>query len=225
MKDPGLLTAMQVSIVTAAIDLIPLLVALFCWQHIKRLKILVSFCMMAFITDIMLIYFAYHAWPNIGVVTLFSWLEFTLLSYLFAGWQSNLSLKRILQWGPFIMPLWMLFWLVGYDPGVVLCAAKVSECIVLAAVALQTLHVFSRDPQTPGRIPKFWISGGVLLYFAGNASVFTAYLLLEIRDSALLHLALNVVANIFYSLAFLTQRTSVSGSFAPRGQETPGFPA
>jgi len=208
-----MLSSLENTLLTAIIDLLPLAIGFHFRNCLSReLKVLLIFISIAFSTDIVLIYCAYHKMPNMGLVSIYSLLEFGIFYCLFSIILGVRRLNRFL-WGGFLtltfLPTISLAWVSLSD---LLHMVKIAECAILISLALYTLYSLIHDDSGPVlKEPKFWIATGVLIYFSGNALFFTTLPFLKTNTIWTLHLVLNLIANLFYTGGFLSRRRLTTG--------------
>ena len=208
-----MLSSLESHLLTTAIDLSPLVVGFFLRKRLCReLGMLLILTSMAVLADSVLIYYAYHKMPNIGLVTIYSLLEFGAFYYLFCILLAVKRLGRFLWAGLLALTILPAIGLALSSLMDVLYTVKIAECAILIPLALYTLYSIIHDDSEPVlKEPKFWIASGVLVYFSGNALFFTTLPFLESNTIWALHLILNLIANLFYTGGFLSQRRSKTG--------------
>lgn len=147
--------------------------------------------------------------PTIVVFHIFTLVEFILLSSIFIQWQQTRSLRRATV---VLVILFSLLWLYikrtaddsAFDSLVVTVEAVI--LVGLAVISLLTLAL-----ENTGNLfgnPRFWVSSGVLLYFAGNLIVFALFNQLSQQKEDMLnawrfHAVLNFIAHVFYMTGYL----------------------
>lgn len=198
--------------VAAAADILPLLAGLTYVRHLNRpLRLLILFYLFILGVNVSNIYSHIHQVSNLWGLNAFIMVEYAFLAYIFSFWIDRPKVKKLLQTS---IPLMILSWVI-----VKLCGAtlfdtlhyfKVVESSLLISLSTYKLHKITSESESPSyQLPEFWISVGVLLYFSGNILLFIAMkLFLDMQLFAkvwMIHVGLNVVANLFYSGGFLSQ--------------------
>jgi hypothetical protein len=205
--------------VTVISNLIPFVVGLILYRYlVKELKILLIYFLTAISVDIIGIFLALNSVNNLWLFNIFTVAEYSFFIIIFSFWQKK-ELKRKFQ---FSIPLFFLIWLIiqiiigtfnklNYP-------SMTIEGIVLATIAFYTLYNLSLDTKKLiYKDKRFWIAFGVITYFTGNLLLFSFGYLIEtdFMDSAwLIHSALNITANIFYTGGYLCYhpRLNIGGS-------------
>lgn len=217
---------MYMAIAALLIDLLPFCVGVYCWRYLSRpLQVLLAFNLFTIVIDISTVFAAASNASNLWQMAIFTLVEYGFLVYIFSIWQSNVTLRNGLR---ISIALWALAWCIAWLSGATIPAMlhqfQLVESIMLISVSTYTLHKISNQASTATRrVPAFWISVGVLFYFAGNFLLFAA--LKFIVDPALfaklwlIHLGLNMVACIFYAGGYLSnRRLKVYGSSSSEPQ-------
>jgi hypothetical protein len=205
--------------VTVISNLIPFVVGLILYRYlVKELKILLIYFLTAISVDIIGIFLALNSVNNLWLFNIFTVAEYSFFIIIFSFWQKK-ELKRKFQ---FSIPLFFLIWLIIQ---IIIGTFKklnypsmTIEGIVLATIAFYTLYNLSLDTKKLiYKDKRFWIAFGVITYFTGNLLLFSFGYLIEtdFMDSAwLIHSALNITANIFYTGGYLCYhpRLNIGGS-------------
>lgn len=149
---------------------------------------------------------------NLWVYNTYTAVEYTLLIMMFTSLLEGKRLRRILLWS---IPVFIVIW------GLATFLLTVSdqfhsiflsiESVVFVFIAVMTLVKEMRDSSVLlVDNPVFWVSSGVLVYFAGNLLVFT-FIDQLLKDTEVgmlsawvIHAAMNVSKNIIYSIGFLS---------------------
>ena len=196
-----------------AADVLPLLVGLACLRYLdKPLRLLVLFYVFILGVNATNIYSIQNKVSNLWALNIFLLAEYAFLAYIFSLWLDGGKVKKLLHISiPLMITAWIAAKLAGVSLFGTLHQFKVAESILLILLSTYTLHRITSQSETPNyRLPEFWISVGVLLYFSGNILLFIAMkLFLDMKIFAkawLIHLGLNIIANIFYSGGFVSQR-------------------
>jgi VanZ family protein len=154
--------------------------------------------------------------PNLWIYNTYTAVEYSLLIIMFVFLLDGKLFRRVLLAS---IPLFIVIWVLATlnleksDPfhGVFLSI----ESVVFAILAVATLVKEMRDSSTLlVDNPIFWVSAGVLVYFAGNLLVFAfidKLLQTTLKNSEvgmysgwLIHTAMNVSKNILFAIGFLS---------------------
>ncbi|MEE9238408.1 MAG: hypothetical protein V3U58_02490 [Thermodesulfobacteriota bacterium] len=125
--------------------------------------------------------------------------------YLFSYWQVD-KLKSVLR-GSIVLffLIWIVskFWIEDFKSMDNFTSSLSS--LLIASIALFTLvTILMETPVTPiYKLPKFWVSTAVLIYFAGNLFGFALSSIIIVWP---IHNILLIVANLGYAGAFLCRR-------------------
>ncbi len=153
---------------------------------------------------------------NLWLYNTYTAVEYSLLILMFTQLHEGKRFRRLLLGSiPVFIVIWIIatFFLEATDDfhGVFLSV----ESVVFVIIAVITL-VKEMSDSTVLLVdnPIFWVSAGVLVYFAGNLLVFAFIdqLLKETLENSqvgmysgwLIHTAMNVTKNILYAIAFLS---------------------
>ncbi|MFA6235239.1 MAG: hypothetical protein WC824_13775 [Bacteroidota bacterium] len=149
---------------------------------------------------------------NLDIYNAFTALEYFFLMLMFSTWYEKGKLQSFMLYS---IPVFLVVWITAKY------ILKVSdqfdsillsiESVVFVILSVLTLMKEMRD----SRVllvdnPVFWISSGVLVYFAGNLFVFALIDQLlkdtvsRLHSAWLIHATLNVSKNILYSLGFIS---------------------
>ena len=153
----------------------------------------------------------FHHRPNLFLAPIDTAIELVLLGLVYRRALWPLAVARYLPWG---IGLFVLGTALTYSPR--LDTAQFSpvqhfiESVALLALALLYLRQLLQPPLTLApleREPMFWVSAGVVLYFAGNCLIFltsnyTLHLSLALsREVWTVHALLYAFLNGFYVVA------------------------
>ncbi len=202
----NLLTPLQFVVITAAIDFIPLAFGFFSRLRLNKFqRVLFWLIAISFAADLCLVYLSYNRLPNLALVTLYSLLDLAFFCYIFSLWQGDRFFgKALISLGYLFVPVSIVLWLTLDDLLSLNKWVNIFESLLFVTLALHTIGGLSRYKTVlrPQREPRFWISFGALLYFAGAGGV---YLSLDQGwpQLGVLHLSLNLIANLFYSVALM----------------------
>ena len=201
------------TLLTTIIDLIPLAIGFHFRNYLSReLRVLFIFISMAVSADVVLIYYAYYKMPNIEIVSTFSLLEFGIFFYLFGILIGVKQPNRMIVASFLALTILPTISLAWVNLSHVLHIIKIAECAILIPLSLYALYSIVKNNSNPEiKEPKFWTASGVLIYFSGNALLFTTIPFFETNVVWLLHLILNLIANLFYTGGFLSRRRSKTG--------------
>ncbi len=194
-------------------DVFPFAMGLFCLRHLDSdLQVFLVFSTFVLLVDAGILYTSLNKLSNLSLLNTFLLVEYACLAVVFSMWQPNKMLKRLLRTSIGLMlGAWLILWLGGASLGKLSHQFSVIVSIIFIAVSTYTLHHLTVQSAAPSlHVPAFWISVGVLIYFAGNVLLFGATNLFV--DAALiakvwwLHTILSIIANVFYCGGYLSQR-------------------
>lgn len=150
--------------------------------------------------------------PNLPLLHVFTVLQFCLLLLIFR--QELIPLIPV-RWFPIILVSFVVFAVIdaslisglqSFNP-----LARLVESILLLFFSLAYLYKTLNEMRVERleREPSFWISSGLLIYFAGGFLIFiSSNYLMPLEMTAFLfwglHAVLNTILNLFYSAALWT---------------------
>lgn len=149
---------------------------------------------------------------NLIVYNVFTGVEYAFLVLMFTHWWESVTLRRVLMGS---IPVFIVTWIAAnyafeVTPQEFNTVFLSIESVLFVILAVSTL-VKEMQNGTVLLVdnPVFWVTSGVLIYFAGNLFVFTLMdLLIQKTDIPphsvyLIHTVLNIVKNILFSIGFL----------------------
>jgi hypothetical protein len=191
--------------------LLPLAIGLVRWKkldHIQRILMLLLF--ISFLFEFGAVWVNEQlGLPNLPLLHLFTVIQFTILISIFHKTLAPLFSNRWL-WGLLIgfglfavADALFLSSLQSFNP-----LARLVESLILIACSFLYLNKTLQELkiQHLDREPMFWISAGVLIYFAGGFLIFiSSNYIMPIKLTFFLfwglHAVLNTIANLFYFIA------------------------
>ena len=174
-------------------------------------RYLVWLSLLALVMTVITTVLAYNHRPNLFLSPIDTAIEFTLLALMYRRVLWPLAVARYL---PVVIGLFLLGSALTYQPR--LTTAEFSpvqhfiESLVILGLVLVYFHRILRPPITLAPLeyePMFWVSAGLLLYFAANSLIFLTsnYILLHFRELSrmlwTIHALLYTFLNIFYVIA------------------------
>jgi len=190
---------------------VPLVIGLFCAQYYTRdLKIFVGFLAAGAITEVAGRFFAAHYGNNIWLLNIYFGVEYVLIALCVSYWHHP-------PWKMYIrrsIPVFILVYgLTLYGNGDITTLNTMGKFLqsglvmILAIITLSKLFlhptekIFSTYP--------FWITIGILLYFAGTSFVWLFGSIIfanNLFDHWSIHSILNISAYILYSIGLVWAR-------------------
>ncbi len=191
-------------IISGLSSLLPLIIGLHLYRRLNiEMKILTILFTFILIVEILGFYLSFIGINYIWLIHLYTLLEYSLLMLIFSYWQKNNVLKRNLRLSiPFFTFIWIgaKVFMENLNQWDNYTASL--ECVLLVGVSAYTLFELSKDNTiTIYKVPRFWVSGAVLIYFAGNLMVFSLINIIIITWP--IHSALNIISNLCYTGGFL----------------------
>lgn len=193
-------------------SILPIVAGLFNRRHlIKPLVLLLLYASIVFAVEVssVLMIRVFSA-PTTTLYQVFTLIEFILFSMIFYQWQAK-GAQQVLTRA--IVVLFSVLWVyVELTAHVTLFDSLVVsvEAVLLVILAVTSLLMLALE--NTGNVfgnPRFWVSSGVLLYFAGNLIVFAVFNeMSEQKDATALniwrfHAVLNIIAQAFYMTSYL----------------------
>ncbi|MEN0004592.1 MAG: hypothetical protein AAF798_10620 [Bacteroidota bacterium] len=190
--------------------ILPALVGLFNTRQLRNnQKAILLLVLLSIATEVAVYWIAYNSGLHNIVFYLFTIAEFTLLAYVFTqNWERNDKTK--VAWIAIIF--FTLFVLLDmlYLSGIEQFNSYSTsvEALLLIGFALSFFYITLRELKIKylEREPLFWISTGVLLYFASSLFIFLFTNTVNASMEALfiiwgIHGIFRILLNIFYSIA------------------------
>ena len=197
-------------------DLIPLWLGLRVFRNLnKHLMILLAFFILTVAFNAVFIFLSFYKLSNLHFLNLFALVQYSFFIYVFSGWQTKKKLRMGLQFSILLSWFfWMGFKIFGMSFGDLLYFTVTIASVILVIVSVDTLLSLNRDNSiTIFRYSSFWIAGGVLIYFAGNMLLVAFSIFVKVGSLWLIHVGLNIIANICYAGGFISQsRLKIGGS-------------
>lgn len=150
--------------------------------------------------------------PRLWLFHFFTLLEYALLIFAFSYWH-NFRVKKILRWSILVFAIIWFMAKLSLEKFSEWDSYTVSlESVILISVSAYTLFNMGKRSDSLFREPQFWISGAVLIYFAGNlwnfalGNIILSWYNQNINVTWPIHSILNITCNISYAGAFLCLR-------------------
>ena len=174
-------------------------------QLSREMKILLCLIGIALSTDFVLLYLATHHINNLWLMHFYTLLEFSLFMLIFSSWQKNKFSQKLLRLIILIyIPIWFSAKFLLEDFSSFDNFTSSLSGTLLTGIAIYTLLILKKEVDCNILIEKrFWVSTGVLFYFAGNLFIFALGSTIAVWS---LHNIINICANICYAGGFLSQR-------------------
>jgi hypothetical protein len=191
----------------------PLVLALLGWARLdKGMRFFaVLLCLVLLSETTAFLLGGYFKVNNLFIYDIFTAVEYVFFILVFSSWHG----KNILRTSMLVsIPVFLLVWIaakmpVGLSGGFDSVFLSV-ESVVFVFISVVTLAKEMRDSEVLlVDNPRFWISSGVLVYFAGNLFVFA--LIEQLLEPSIprnhtawmIHTTLNVTKNVLFSIGFL----------------------
>jgi hypothetical protein len=178
----------------------------------RGLRVLVLYAGIAFLTEVISFILVRQGIKTLFISHIFTVIEFAFLVLIFSLWQKNRMLSLILRAtipiNTFVVFMGLLFEGATHFNSFSGPLAN----LVLVAASAHTLFELNKEEHyvSVWRLPQFWVSSGVLVYYASTLVVFSLTNVL-IQDLELLktvflaHAVINSVTNLVYTGGFLCQ--------------------
>ncbi|MFZ1729801.1 MAG: hypothetical protein WAV84_06700 [Bacteroidota bacterium] len=179
----------------------------------KGLRYFFSLLVLVLITETSAFALSAFLKPNLDVYNVFTAFEYLFLMLMFSAWYENGKLRSFMLYS---IPVFLILWFAAkyiFDLSDQFDSYLLAiESVVFVILSVLTLMKEMRD-STVLLVdnPVFWISSGVLVYFAGNLFVFALIdqllkdTISPLHSAWFIHAALNVSKNILYTLGFRAQ--------------------
>ncbi len=171
--------------------------------------LLLVYASIVFLVELANAFVVQYGTRTIVVFHVFTLIEFVLLSSIFITWQTS-RLHRQLTFALILLfaLLWMYVKRTSDDTAFDSLVVTVESVLLVGLAVTSLLLLALENTGTLFGNPRFWVSSGVLLYFAGNLIVFALFnQLSQQKDDVLnawrFHAALNFIANVFYMTGYL----------------------
>jgi hypothetical protein len=173
----------------------------------RGLKILLSYFVIAALSDGLVLFLSFENIHNIWLFNVFILIDYGFLAFAFSYWQKSLTMERLLRLS---IPVFVLVWLgakvfhvESFDQ--MNSFSRSLESLLLIAISLSILSELHEESNFQARrSARFWIGTGVLIYFAGNLIIFATS---ETGTSLALlwwiHATISIVANLCFAAGFL----------------------
>lgn len=192
--------------------LIPFVIGIFFYRKLgKDLKIFLLLLAISVIVEAIVDYFAFLKINNLWLFNIYFLIDYSFFMIVFSLWQDNRKIKNTLRISiPVFFIIWLIFLFILGGFLKFNYVARYIECIIFTIVSLYTLYKIGLDGDIlVYKDYRFWISLGVLIYFAGNIFIYALGFLMdsEFMDSAwIIHNSLNITHNLCFAGGFLCLR-------------------
>lgn len=186
-------------------SLIPFIAGIISYRFGKEdMRIFAIFFGIAVVSDLFLMYTAAQHMNNLWALHVWSLVEYCFLAYVFSYWQKNNTFRRLLRWS---IPVFIIMWLVAKLISMEVMTqfhnyTRSIGSMILIVVSVTTLYRLS-ESEGIFRLYQFWISLGVLIYFAGNIIWFSVNNIVLVGSLLFMHSIVNIIANLLYTGGFL----------------------
>lgn len=195
-------------------NIVPLAAGIRCRRLLEsEMRLFLLFVLIAAVTESTASVLSHLNVVNWWMLNVYTILEYVLVIWVLSHWQRE-RMKTALQVS---IVVFGIVWIVSkftiedfHSPDTY--TQTISSTLVLAASTISLLRLTPPNGSTMLRDIRFWVTGGLLLYSAGNL---TAALLLDkvvslkFPDAMIvyqLHWALNILVNLMYTFGFLSVR-------------------
>lgn len=154
----------------------------------------------------LLLYPIHAIWgSNLWVFHVFTLLEYSLLVLVFSYWQKTDILRKALRLS---IPVFALIWilakfyvedLTSFDN----FTSSLENAVIIGVSGYALLELGKEDLNSLSREPRFWVSSGVLIYFAGNLILFAISSVIMMWWT---HNVLRIIYNLCQAGGFLCLR-------------------
>lgn len=201
----------NLSVLSLAIAGLPALY--FFKKHEKPMRVFASFIAVSIGFEIYAMITAAHGTNNMGALHVYTVIEYSLIAYFFSLLDNFSSIKKIILLSALFFSIGSLIYsfvfadLVRYN-GI----TRTLESAVLTLLGFYYYYRLFENEQYVSitKYSYFWVNSGIVIYFFGNFVIAITYNTLlthktpEItRDFWNVHSLLNIIANIFYLIAFI----------------------
>lgn len=186
-------------------SLIPFIAGIISYRFGKEdMRLFTLFFGIAVVSDLYLWYTAMHNVNNLWALHIWSLVEYCFLAYVFSYWQKSSTFRKLLRWS---IPVFMILWLVAKLVSIEVMSqfhnyTRSIGSMILTITSVVTLYRLN-ESEGIFRQYQFWISLGVLIYFAGNIIWFSINNIVLVGSLFFMHSIVNIIANLLYAGGFL----------------------
>lgn len=199
---------------------LPIVAGVRMYSHLpKELRVLFWYCVLALIVGVSEIILAFHRINNHWLGYLFAPISFSLFAYILSAWQPHHVMKT-----GFLLTIvgYVLFWAVSIymieDTRTFSKLVQPVRAVLLVLLSSITMVATTKvENVSPLRHSGFWVSGGILIYFAGMAILLTMSNVLfrigvETHRTVWVSIqtSTHLVLNIFFTMAILCRRPTLT---------------
>ncbi len=187
--------------------------------HTRELRIILWYCLVSLFAGLLATILAYRGINNHFVIHLFAPVQFSMFVYILSRWQPQALIQKLFIGTIF---LFIIFWSWGFfmveDLRSFSTTTRPVTAVLLVLASAVTLVQTVRASHLPlSRTPAFWISSGILIYFAGMSVLFSmSNMLLTVSIETLrllwapIQSSLHLTINIFFAIGFLCLRPKLT---------------
>lgn len=183
----------------------------------RQMRLLIVYFGEGLFAEILFAYLGSKGINNLWLLHLFTIIDYCLLIAVFALWQKNILLRRILQISiPLIIILGIISILYLENIRHFNNFTRPMTSLILTMVSAYTLFELNTEKIVSlFREPRFWVCSGVVLYFTSTLLIFSlSNILLNLPHHLVrvifeFNIIMNIVANIIYTRGFLCQVRTV----------------
>lgn len=183
--------------------------------HTKELRIMLWYCLVSLLAGLLGTILAHREINNHFVSHLFTPVQFSMFVYILSHWQPQALVRKIFIAAIFAF---IIFWALGLfmleDLRSFSTITRPVAAVLLVLASAVTLVQTVRTGNLPlSRTPAFWISSGILIYFAGMSVLLSMSNMLLTASIQTLRLiwtpiqgTLHLTLNILFAIGFLCLR-------------------
>ena len=191
------------------------IMGIYMYKNLSRImRILLYFTIISLFLNISIYYVGFYWKNNLWIFHISTLIEFSFLAYIFSCWQEKTIIRKIFRAGIFgFAVIWIISKIFFEDFSAVDNYTSSISNAVLTGMSAFTLITSAQDGSKPILSdPRFWVSSGVLIYYAGTfftLALSNALPQLAISDASAMwaiHNIMAIISYLFYMRGFLSQR-------------------
>lgn len=183
---------------------------------VKENRLFFFFTIAALCSELITFTLAINGIRNLWMLQIYSLVSYTLLALLFAHWLQPDPISRLVRYSVLLYGIvWTgakVFGIEGInDPAHFTHPIASTALVIISSITLYRISHNDTEPHWWNTM-RFWVSSGVLLYFAGNVMLFVVLdkiASLRFSDAMTIwsfHWSIDAVTNISYTFGLLCLR-------------------
>lgn len=171
----------------------------------RPMKLLLLLLSISFLTDVYSRILGIRGKSNLHIFHFYTLLEYTLFMIIFSYWQRKNSIRSALRYS---IPVFFLIWVISKftveDFNSFDSYTTTLEALLLLMTSGFTLYSLIKYSEAEAVNDfRFWVSAAVLLYFAGNVTLFSVSKVISYNLWMTIHATALILSNFMYLKAYL----------------------